>query len=314
MQLTAMGQPTLGLPLKASCRPGGEGPCGDRYQKSTPEVDPCQAMRALAQGRSGGPKLDSVEFKMLLTPERFDDLNSGLDGFWKQLNSAAEASQVELQRWPDEVTKTQAISYQDTEDFALREKGYNLRKRTREKESGNLTLKFRNPDRATAAHANVEADSGLEQKDKFEKDNTYQSDSRTVYSKSNKVKLKKLPKGELDKYAQTFPILAELGIPGDTPLKTVQNRSITEQVHTLGEIQVGDQKTEMTLAFWHEENARGHDEKAQIVEFSFALPIEEERSSEDADRFMQVLQRQAADWLGRGGTKTDYIYSPRGEA
>ena len=53
-------------------------------------------MRALAQGRSPGPQLDSVEFKMLLIPARFDDLDSGLDGFWKQLQSAAEASQVDL--------------------------------------------------------------------------------------------------------------------------------------------------------------------------------------------------------------------------
>ena len=273
-------------------------PALDRFEASAPAPPD---LRELA--RSLGPRpLDSVEFKLLLAPERFADAGDGLDSFWKRLADTVESLGLQAERTDDGDSKRRTIEYLDTGDFALRDQGYILRSRTSVKAKPVLALKYRDADRTKAAAADVSVREGLESEGKFEKDVT---SSKQLFASSNKVKLKKLPPATLAGYSDVFPGLAGLGLASSAALQPVRGRHINEEVHDLAEIELGSGvKSLAQISLWYE------DDRPVIAELSFNLPGQSPAAEEKGQRLLRALHNQAGEWLGNGTTKTEYVYSP----
>jgi hypothetical protein len=241
---------------------------------------------------------DSVEFKVMLDPSRFENTNKGLEKFYQKLKAAADAADVPLRRTGLNTVQRET-SFLDTADFALKKKGYILRQRLESKHDAVVMLKFRDTDAARASAAEVLVGDGYQAKSKLEKDRT--GEGRSVFSKSSKINLKKAPKGSIQDFAKMFPTLTKLGLDPNTPLQTVHDKRVQEERYQLGEVKVGGSgNAPAYLTLWYEED------KPAIAEFSFA--IQGTAGEAQGENLMKHLAELASKWVGQGSTKTEFIY------
>jgi hypothetical protein len=257
--------------------------------------------------------LDSKEFKMQLDPKRFKDVDQAISKFRARVEEAFDENGVKIDRPKKDEVRTQEIIFLDTEDHSLREQGYILRYRDVEGgwEHDNLTLKVRDVDPEKVMDADVQSAEGYKSKTKLELDESFQEVTSHVYSKSNKVKLPRLPKKPtVEAIAEIFPALGELGIDGSARLRNVHEGGITEERHLLGNVRVNEFETAPAyLTLWYDEE---HQKTPAVAEFSFAHPAHSEGTGEDkrSEELMQTLQDSAPKWILRdGSTKTNYAYN-----
>lgn len=92
--------------------------------------------------------LDSREFKLILKPEIFQDLNQGIRKFQKIIKSKVDTLNGQFEPDSNIKLKFRRTYYLDTADYKLRSKHFFLRVR-KDKESNKytITLKCRHPDR-----------------------------------------------------------------------------------------------------------------------------------------------------------------------
>jgi len=75
-------------------------------------------------------ELSSREYKILLKPENFEDMEKGIGKFWKSVKKLAREEGFEVDSiYPDESGDPRFVTYLDTPDFALNKLGYTLRRR-----------------------------------------------------------------------------------------------------------------------------------------------------------------------------------------
>ena len=257
--------------------------------------------------------LDSKEFKILLDPTRFQNVQKGIDKLWDKVEAAADDTDIPVAKVKkgEQEVRTQDIIFLDTEDHALNNQGYILRYRDLPggSENDNLTLKYRGQDADKVASVDVSAAPGIKSKPKFELDETFQGEQEGyVYSKSTKVKVPHLPKTTVENLSEYFPALNDLGLSSDTKLQQVNCGDIVEERHLLGNIHIGKAETAPAyLTLWYDD---AHGDAPAVAEFSFAHQVHasQPRVDEASAELMCNLRDSAPDWLSHGSTKTKFAY------
>lgn len=273
----------------------------------------------------------SREYKLMLNPERFSDRARGTELFWDLATFLVEKQGNRIYEKQDETLRRRTW-YLDTPGFDLHRQGATLRVRDEEraKKRFQITLKYRNADRYVSAAQDLASTVDIAVDDyKFEEDILPPFASGFAHSVS--FKTKKLPPlattGDL---VVLFPGLAQLSLPGATPIEIAHHFTAHEIAHRIGKFQFdkmpvarGDKipnyVVKACLTFWYllgKEN-----EIPLVVEFSFdydvlGVPADEPHALEEfsptvvagTNRFFRDLQKQTG-WLAGGGTtKTAYAF------
>ena len=269
------------------------------------------------------------EYKLMLNPDRFREREAGVDAFLDLLKFQIDraggtyVTQEEIDR-DDAEEKGEPIPqvirrvtrYLDTPELAFDAHHWSLRLREEEDEKPNLTLKYRGADRYLSAFHDVSSPEGG--KPKFEEDVLPPFSSR--FSRSNKVKFKDIPEvPTVEAAAELFPVLGDLGIPGQTKVQVANGFTAFEVVHHIGGFRFGDvDPVKMSVSFWYLQEPR--EGWPMVGEFSFDYdPIEQKEDDaleqfhretvEGAGKVFRAVQLQAG-WLDPSGTtKTAFALS-----
>jgi len=172
--------------------------------------------------------------------------------------------------------------YFDTEDYALRNLGFIIRKQSYYKDyeltgKYKYTGKFADPsmDAVVAkdftAAPGVDASMDIEENVSLDK----HGNLKEYTDISQKIKNHEDYDNVLSAYVALFPKLAESGLPGNTPL--IGYRAYSHST-VAGEMDINGQKVEMELEVW----ANGVDEAPFVGEISFTLEFDDYMSSVDS--------------------------------
>ena len=170
--------------------------------------------------------ITSREYKLMLNTERFRDRRAGAGLFWKLLtflveNQGNEVISDQVDRLEKDAEKIRTTWYLDTPGYELQRANITLRVREEPsaKSPFKVTLKFRAPDRYTAAGCDVRCSQEVADDDlKFEEDVVPPFVSKFSYSVS--FKSKELPAIKtMGDAVDIFPGLAAYDFPGKTPLR-----------------------------------------------------------------------------------------------
>lgn len=255
---------------------------------------------------------DSKEFKMLLDPQVFKNVEKGVSKLWDRVEESADDAGVKVKKSKKDEVREQDIVFLDTPKHELIGKGYVLRFRDLPgKSDDNLTLKFRSRNPSVAADANVDSAKGLESKPKLELDQVFGSEEASIYSHSNKVKLAQ-PSKDLKSVSDVFPVLGTLDLDPGTTLENVHGGEIHEERYLLGQVKLGKSESAPAyLTLWYDDE---HGKTPAIAEFSFAHEAHSKESGTDqkSEELMRHLRDHAQEWLvADGTTKTGFAYGGR---
>jgi len=170
----------------------------------------------------------------------------------------------------------------DSEDYALRNLGFIIRKQSYYKDyeltgKYKYTGKFADPsmDAVVAkdftAAPGVDASMDIEENVSLDK----HGNLKEYTDISQKIKNHEDYDNVLSAYVALFPKLAESGLPGNTPL--IGYRAYSHST-VAGEMDINGQKVEMELEVW----ANGVDEAPFVGEISFTLEFDDYMSSVDS--------------------------------
>ncbi len=270
-----------------------------------------------------GHPLDVVqyrEYKLILKPERFVEPD-GFREFGKIVRKVAHAVEVEVAR--RDVAgedRLREVVFYDTPRFALFEASFMLRRRTPHRDGWptgdpELTLKFRHPDRDTAAGVDLRPATERSYRIKFKEEvlplRERAGGMRSLFSHTAVVTA---PAAHCDADVahapRVFPALGEaLGRAGPQ-LAVVQEARITEVLEGVGVLDFGHGvEAKADLAVWRR-HAIG---PPLIGEFAFQVRFvrDEElhhKARTRADELFVRLQGAARAWLALGVTKTAIVY------
>ena len=278
------------------------------------------AINSVKDRSSHDMELSSREYKILLKPENFKDMEEGIGKFWKSVKKLAKEEGFDVDStYSDKGEEARFVTYLDTPDFALNKLGYALRRRQKhEFKTGEdrgkkyeLTLKYRNSDVNISSGKDVSPADSLDGSVKFEDDIVAGGNTiKSVYSKSGKVELKEETGNSIEDYMDIFPGLKEIGLSPDSQLQKVNNKKIEEYKAELGEIDFGGVKGEASLSVWYNQ---GEDKKPVIGEFSFSYDIDDSENKDKINNFVRAIQREFSSSIADGITKTELIYGKKGE-
>ena len=277
--------------------------------------------------------ITSREYKLMLNTERFRDRKAAASLFWKLLTFLVENqgnTVIPDAADPDKDTeKRRTTWYLDTPGYELQRANVTLRVREEvdAKKSYTITLKYRAPDRYTAAGCDVTCTQEVKDDDvKFEEDVVPPFVSK--FSNSVSFKSKELPGLEtIADLVDLFPGLRQIGMTITTPLAVVNGFRAHEVQHYLGKLKVDKLPTargaglpdfvvKVALNHWYlraDEN-----DYPLVTEFSFscdANAVEADHLEQfpptviaGANRLFRDVQNQAG-WLAPfGSTKTAYVF------
>jgi hypothetical protein len=279
--------------------------------------------------------ITSREYKLMLNTERFRDRRAGAGLFWKLLTFLVEnqgneviSDQVDREKSKEKIRTTWFL---DTSGFELQRANIVLRVREEAGASDpyKVTLKFRAPDRYTAAGCDVRCTQEIDDDDvKFEEDVVPPFASKFSYSVSFKSKDRPEPETMADAVA-LFPGLAGYDIPDRTPLRVVNGFRAHEVAHFVGKLKLDKMPAERgadklpdfvikaALNHWYLRPDEG--DYPLVTEFSFGFDANSQKNDErlemfpptvvaGANRLFRDVQNQAG-WLAQfGSTKTAYAF------
>ena len=277
--------------------------------------------------------ISSREYKLMLNTERFRKRKAGADLFWKLLTSLVENqgnAVIPDDADPDKDTLIRRTTwYLDTPGYELQRANVTLRVREEAdaKKRYKVTLKYRTPDRYTAAGFDASCTQEVKKDDlKFEEDVVPPFASK--FSNSVSFKTDDLP--QLDTIADVvdlFPALGQTGIATSAPLAVVNGFQAHEVQHFLGKlkldklpttrsIELPDFVVKVALNHWY--LRADEDDYPLVTELSFgcdATPTDGDRLEQfpptiiaGANRLFRDVQNQAG-WLAQfGSTKTAYVF------
>jgi hypothetical protein len=282
--------------------------------------------------------ITSREYKLLLNTERFRDRAAGAGLFWKLIEFLVENQGNEI--IPDfedadkDSEKERITWYLDTLGHELRRNSVTLRVRERpnSKKRFKVTLKYRAPDRYSAAGRDVSCSEDVDDEDiKFEEDVVPPFVSKFAYSVS--FKSKKFD--QLDSMADVvalFPGLASYKIAPDTKIGKVNGFQAHEVVHYVGKLKLDkmpiakgglellelpDFVVKAALSHWY--LRPDQNDYPLVTEFSFGFDADVQEEDDrleiflptvvaGANRLFRDVQNQAG-WLAQfGTTKTAYVF------
>jgi hypothetical protein len=293
-------------------------------EKETSNLTPMElfAINSVKDRKSQNMEPASREYKILLKPENFKDMEEGIGKFWKHVKKLAkeEGFDVDSASLDDQVDP-RFVTYLDTPDFALNKLGYTLRRRQKNElktgeERGKkyeLTLKYRNKDMNVSSGKDVSPADSLDGSVKFEDDIVAGVDTiKSVYSKSGKVELKEETGNILEDYMEIFPGLKDADLSPDSKLQKVNNKKIEEYKVELGEIDFGKVEGKAFISVWYNQET-GKDSEPVIGEFSFSYDIDDGENKDKINNFVRAMQREFSSSIAEGITKTELIYGKKGE-
>ena len=258
-------------------------------------------------------KLSSRECKVLLSPEMFEDYETGAQNFWAIVEKVSKSRGLDtgLSKNNLEITKRE-LNYIDTPDFKLYKAGFIIRRRA-EDDKFNYTFKYRHADPVISADAKVSPADGFKGKTSFEEDVVVKVGSlEHVFSKSGKADLKSELEMSAGGFAKLFPGLSQFNLKAQTALKPVNGIFISEITFDYGNIYFKPEtKAKASFTVWY---LKGNS-KPLIAEFSYKYKIDGDAHSGDinlihhaSDRFLTALRANIKPWLAAGQTKTGLIY------
>jgi hypothetical protein len=278
--------------------------------------------------------ITSREYKLLLNTERFRDRKAGAKLFWEVLTFLVEnqGNAVVLDDADPEKNKEACRTtwYVDTPGYELQRANVTLRVREEQdaKKKFKVTLKFRAPDRYTAAGCDISCTEQVKADDvKFEEDVVPPFVSKFSYSVS--FKTDELP--HLDTMADAvklFPGLAPYGIDKSTPLAIVNGFRAHEVMQYIGKMRLDKMPTakeleppefvvKVALSHWY--LRPDQNDYPMVTEFSFGFDANTSHDDDrlekfpptvvaGANRLFRDVQNQAG-WLAQfGSTKTAYVF------
>ncbi len=280
--------------------------------------------------------ITSREYKLLLNTERFRNRIGGAQLFWRMLAFLVEnqGNQViAADADPDNVSEMRRTTwYLDTPGYELQRANVTLRVRREdgEKKPFKITLKYRMPDRYTAAGCDPtpNPDKVKKHEAKFEEDVIPPFVSKFAYSASfRQVESPRI--ATVQDMLDLFPGLASYGIAAVTPVVIVNGFRAYEVMHYIGKLKLDkmpqmraarlpDFVVKVALSHWYlQEN---EDDYPLVTEFSFDFDASEQNLEDDhlerfpptvvggANRLFRDVQNQAG-WLSPFGlTKTQYLF------
>ena len=268
---------------------------------------------------SVGDDINYREYKLLLSIDRFAKPTS-FHKFWKITRRVAKELGIPLRkRGKPMETHAREVVFFDTPKFRLYNAGFILRRRTFYREgmpddNHELTVKFRGPDLAAAASANVHPTPPVIGQIKFKEELLMDANPgtmRTIYSHGCELRTPSIALTQsFASIAKVFPVLERSKSKPAADLHVVNRINIEELLVNLGELDFSDKfEAKATLAIW-----RNRMTGAELVgEYSYQVKFPspsafQGRPRDLADTFFLELQRAAHDWLHIGTTKTAMVY------
>jgi hypothetical protein len=279
--------------------------------------------------------ITSREYKLMLNTERFRDRRAGADLYWELLAFLVrnQGNEVipDLDDPDKNAEKVRTTWYLDTPGYELQRANITLRVREEAgaKKPFKVTLKYRAPDRYTAAGCDVRCTQEVDDDDvKFEEDVVPPFVSKFSYSVSFKSKDQPSPETVADAVA-FFPGLAAYDIPDRTPLRAVNGFRAHEVAHFVGKLKLDKMPTErgarglpdfvVKVALNHWYLRPDENDYPLVTEFSFGFDANSQKDDDrlekfpptvvaSANRLFRDVQNQAG-WLAQfGSTKTAYAF------
>jgi len=263
----------------------------------------------------------SREYKVMLKKERFVGLRLGhleqAKCFWDDFKSSILDIVFDTDGSLNKVEKQRTISFYDSADCYLRKNNYVFRERVDLITArGEVTLKFRHPDRYISQDRDMSAADAGSAKTKFEED--IKSPFIKLYSFSTK---QPIPSGKvinkIKDPGELFPDLKKRLKPYDENLiiNKVGGFSAREMVIEGADFQIGKNpkvEAECGLIAWYDDNSNEQNNPI-VVEFSFKYSDDHEKfDGEVAQRAYDVFKclQKMTEWVDlEGTTKTAYVYS-----
>jgi hypothetical protein len=282
--------------------------------------------RQVAAASAVAEMLQYREYKLLLKSDHFTK-PSHFHKFWKIARRVAKKLDIVIRKRgkPMEIHVREVIFF-DTPRFRLYNNGFMLRRRMFYKKglpqsNYELTLKFRGPDRATAAAVDVQpllpSPYAIKFKEEILLPRDGQPGMRAIYAHSCELDTpNSIMTQSFETISQVFPVLLKTGAKPKTLLSIVNGSAIEEILVNMGEIDFGGKVTaKATLAIW-----RNRATQAQLVgEYSYQIKFDgpdglRGKPKELSEAFFKELQVEAHDWIHFGSTKTALVYTLGGGA
>jgi hypothetical protein len=260
------------------------------------------------------------EYKLLLRSEHFSR-PAQFHKFWKITRHTAKTLGVEIGKIGKPIeTHLREVLFFDTPKLRLYNHGFILRRRMFYKKglpqsNHELTLKFRHPDRQTAAAVDVRPLLPCTHTIKFKEEVLSERGKpggvRTIYSHGCELDTPNVILTQsFESITQVFPALLQTGAKAKTLLSIVNGVAIEEILVNFGEIDFGGKVTaKATLAIWRNRMTQEHlvGEYSYQIKFS-GLDDFQGKPRELSEAFFLKLQENAHEWLHLGTTKTAMVY------
>ena len=304
----------------------------DRKRKAKTVQDRATVVAAPPAGRTydDGVPFDRVQYleaKLILKPEPFTSVQRFRD-FGKLVRKAAKKTGVgfETHRLAAERPQVREIVFLDTEDFALYNNAFILRRRISYEDGfpvgdPEIVFKFRHPDLERAAAFDARPKVAGKYRIKFKAEALPLKDRvggiRLLYSHNCQFGLSQTRDGDKTSFAalsRALPGLATLKRRAEERVTLVNEGIIEEVLLPLGTLDFGRGMTaKCDIALWR---TRG-EHKPLVGEFAFQVKFAraEDIAAEQRTRcahFYMALQKDVADWLALGVTKTAMVYRLKG--
>ena len=281
---------------------------------------------------SDGHPLDPVQYleaKIILKPERFTSVES-FRVFGKLVQRCAKELKVgfltdpKLGRRPD----IREIVFMDTPDFRLYNNSFILRRRIQYEDGfpvgdPEVVFKFRHTDEMTAASVDVRPKIAGKYQIKFKAEALPLKEAiggfRILYSHNCQFGLSQMHEGErlgMWVLAHVFPALSVLKKSQDEEVKLVNESIVEEVLLELGNLDFGKGvQGHCNVSLWR---TRG-EHQPLVGEFAYQLKFNRgdevhEKPKRLSEQFFVTLQREVADWVSLGTTKTGMVYRLKGNA
>ncbi len=279
---------------------------------------------------SDGSPLDDVHYlecKVILKPDRFTSVPS-FHEFGDIVKRVAKDIDIgySTDGYKGLRPRIREVVFLDTEDFALYNNAFILRRRVAYEDGfplgrPEIVFKFRHPDLQTSARLDVRPSIHGDYKIKFKAEALPQKEKiggiRMLYSHNVELALNEphiVDGSSMTRLSGLFPALERLGEASSKKIDLVNHTIVEEVLQDLGELDFGKGLlAKSNAALWRE---RG-DHNLLIGEFSFECKFKRrddlhEKAVDRCKRFFEALQYAAKDWISLGTTKTGIVYRLKG--
>jgi len=268
--------------------------------------------------------LNSSEYKVLLNPEMFGDLEKGFSDYWTIVKKVAEDNNVVIIENDDPLKlKRKVVSFYDTKNRDLLKNSLLLRyrrkyKNDKPKNEAEYTLKYRTRDYSSIDNVELDLGNGFTPKDdeiEIESDlifsSLYNGKLDVNYSRANSTVLDVTPIGNIKELEKVFPGIKDLDINGNLNLFKIAEIYVDERGISPGKIDFGNGfECEIDIKVWI---LRKDEREVIIPEFSFdhSFPKQSENKDEMIEKcssFMNKVIEFEPKWIIPGRSKSSILF------